>query len=546
MTSTIQALLGILGALGIMIVFLSSFLITNTLSALLNQHLSHIGIMKLVGARTFQVMIMYMTLVLIFGSIAVFITVPLGGVAAYALAMKIANEMNFSLQGYRVVPFAMVLQVIIAVGVPLTAGFFPVKSGSRITVLEAISGYRPSQAPGKESWMDRFFVRNRWIPRPFLISLRNTFRRKWRLALTLFTLTLGGAIFIAVFNVQASLDQYIKQIGNYFLADVNLSFERAYRINEIRQHAMMVPGVEHVEGWAFASGEITREDGTVIDNIQLMAPPADSNLIRPILIQGRWIYPDDRNAIAVNEAILTDLPDLRTGESLKLKISGSEEDWVVVGIFKFVGRDDKVGYITYDRLSAILGETNKAYTYRIVTREHARTYQEKLGKQIDKHFRDLGFEVSEVDTGLSTLEAAAEGLGILINFLLIMAALTALVGSIGLMGTMGMNVLERTREIGVMRAIGAVDGAIMKSVILEGLIIGMISWLIGALLSFPISAFLSDIISSAIFQTPMGLALTPNGFIIWLVLVIIFSALASVLPALKAARLTIREVLAYE
>ena len=55
-------------------------------------------------------------------------------------------------------------------------------------------------------------------------------------------------------------------------------------------------------------------------------------------------------------------------------------------------------------------------------------------------------------------------------------------GSIGLTGTMGMNVLERTREIGVMRSIGAVDRVVMKTVIIEGVVIGVISWLLGALL----------------------------------------------------------------
>jgi putative ABC transport system permease protein len=134
----------------------------------------------------------------------------------------------------------------------------------------------------------------------------------------------------------------------------------------------------------------------------------------------------------------------------------------------------------------------------------------------------------------------------LINFLLIMALLTALVGSIGLTGTMGMNVMERTREIGVMRAIGATDGQLMRTVMVEGMIIGLISWFLGAIFSFPITFLLSRIISLAIFNSPSQFVLNPMGFIIWLGLVLILSAIASVLPARSAARLTIREVLAYE
>ena len=127
-----------------------------------------------------------------------------------------------------------------------------------------------------------------------------------------------------------------------------------------------------------------------------------------------------------------------------------------------------------------------------------------------------------------------------------MALLTAFVGSIGLAGTMGMNVLERTREIGVMRAIGAVDRVVMQSVVTEGLIIGLITWVLAIGLSFPISSFLLQLIAEAMMGTSMTLIFTPLGIFIWLVTVIILSLVASILPARNAARLTIREVLSYE
>jgi putative ABC transport system permease protein len=194
----------------------------------------------------------------------------------------------------------------------------------------------------------------------------------------------------------------------------------------------------------------------------------------------------------------------------------------------------------------LLNLPKQAFSYRIVTDEHTLEYQKQMSATIDKYLRDRGYHVSETQAGLSTLETASESLAILINFLLIMALLTALVGSIGLTGTMGMNVMERTREIGVMRAIGATDGQLMRTVMVEGMIIGLISWFLGALFSFPITFLLSRIISLAIFNSPSQFVLNPMGFIIWLGLVLILSAIASVLPARSAARLTIREVLAYE
>jgi putative ABC transport system permease protein len=384
------------------------------------------------------------------------------------------------------------------------------------------------------------------IPRPLLISLRNTFRRKGRLALTLFTLTMGGAIFVAVFNVRVTLHDYIGQIGNYFLADVSLDFNQLYRLHEVELAASRVPGVVSVEGWAYASAEVLYPDGTTADNLTVLAPPVESKLVSPVLVAGHWLLPGDGRAITVSEGILSKFPDLKPGGTLHLKVNGKEADWLVVGIFKFVNQEGTIAYSTFDYISSLTHVTNQAFSYRIVTDQHDPAYQQMMADRIDAYFRLQGFHVNQARTGESTLKTASDSLDILVTFLLIMALLTALVGSIGLTGSMGMNVLERTREIGVMRSIGAVDREIMRTVIVEGLVIGGISWALGALLSFPITWLLSYIISSAIFQSQIAVHFTYTGFLIWLLVVLVLSAVASILPARNAARLTIREVLAYE
>jgi putative ABC transport system permease protein len=561
LASTIQAILGILLALGILILFLSSSLIANTLSALLNQHLRAIGVMKLVGGRRNQIFQMYIVLILIFSAIALAIAVPMGGQGAYALAEYIANKVNFQLLGYRIVPLAMLIQVVVGLAIPLLAGLVPVLNGSNITVLRAVSGdiqldekkrptdgIQPETKAGRRrtqinTWLSRHGIH---MPRPLLISLRNTFRRRGRLVLTLFTLTMGGAIFISVFNVRVTLHDFINQIGKYFLADVTLDFTNTYRLDEVKNTAMQVPGVVAVEGWAYASAEALDPNGNAADTITILAPPANSKLVSPIMEAGRWVQAGDRKAIVLSDGIHDKFPGLSPGQTIRLKVNGREDDWLVVGIFKFVDQQGTIGYSTYEYVSEITHTTNHSFTYRIVTDKHTPAYQQMMSDRLDMYFRDKGFHVNAARTGESTLKTASESLDILVTFLLIMAILTAAVGSMGLTGTMGMNVLERTREIGVMRSIGAVDAEIMRTVIVEGVVIGVISWLIGVILSFPITYLLSDIVSLAVFNSPIAVHFTWEGFGLWLLIVLILSAVASVLPARNAARLTIREVLAYE
>ena len=561
MASTVKAILGILLALGILILFLSSSLIANTLNALMNQHLRYIGVMKLVGARRRQVLQMYIVLILAFCIIALLIAVPLGGQGAYALSAFIAQKINFEILGYRIVFMALLIQIAVGLAIPLLAGIVPVINGSRITVVRALSGdnirEEGKKAPHiikKETSFERASLKASrllskkgiHIPRPLIISLRNTFRRKGRLALTLFTLTMAGAIFIAVFNVRVTLNDYVERIGHYFLADVTLDFDRTYRLNEVVSEAGRLPGVVAVEGWAFASAEMLYPDGTLADNMSILAPPGGSRMVAPILLAGRWIQPGDKRALAVSEGIYSKFPDIKPGQTLRVRINGKEEDWVLTGIFKFVPQRGTIAYGTYEYISSITHMNNRTFSYRIMLDKHDKAYQQSAGAKIDEYFREQGFHVSQVRTGNSSLKSASESLDILIIFLLIMALLTALVGSIGLTGTMGMNVLERTREIGVMRSIGAVDSVIMQTVIVEGMVIGVISWVLGAILSIPFTYLLSDIVSQAIFNSPISVLFTFSGFVIWLLVVLVLSAIASILPARNAARLTIREVLAYE
>jgi len=559
--STINAVLGILMALGVLIVFLSSSLIANTLSGLLNQHLRHIGVMKLIGGQNRIIFRMYLVLLLIFGALALVIAVPAGGQGAYSLAQFVADKMGFTLLGYRFVPLSLALQVAVGILVPLVAGFVPVIRGSRVTVQKALDGNGirsgvEGDPDGKESGsrFEQFQLkatraladRGIRVPRQLLISLRNTFRQRGRLILTLFTLTMGGAIFISVFNVRVTLFDYVQKIGNYFLADVTLDFERPYRLEEIKAYGYQDPRVVHVEGWTFASSEILYPDGSTAENISILAPPADSDLVYPMLVEGRWIQPGDERVIAISEGIYNYYPDLQIGDRIPLKFKGKQEQWQVAGVFKFIGLEGVIAYTPYDYISREQNLANRSFSYRFVTEKHDREYQNMMARELDAYFRDQGFHVQQATPGLSTLDSAAESLDILITFLLIMALLTATVGSMGLTGTMSMNVLERTREIGIMRSIGATDREIIRMVIVEGLLIGLISFGLAILLAVPFTYLLSSIVSNAVFATPIAVEFTYLGYVIWLGLVILLSSLASVLPARSAARLTIREVLAYE
>jgi putative ABC transport system permease protein len=539
-------IIGILGALGGLITILSSSLIVNTLNALLAQQLRQIGVMKLVGARSGQILGMYLILVISYGVIALIIAIPLGAIAGYGLAWFMAYLTSAVLAGFRVVPVAVIAQTLIAILIPLGAGFFPVNSGARTSVQAAISNYRPSDKSAKNNanrkpgWIS-------WISRPILLSFRNTFRKRGRLLLTIFTLTVAGGVFIAVFNVRDSLDIVVKNLLQHYLGDVTVEFTRPYRVENIQQTLLEVPGVEGVEGWTAAAGEIWDGKDHFVSRLSIVAPPQDTQLLNLKLVAGRWLLPNEEHAIVVSDSLYLTYPDLKPGDQLVIKLPGrNKESWTVVGVFPFLALfGDPMAYANYDFIAAENYQPNHATSYRIITHLHDAESNRELTERINTYLTGRNFSVQSVKSGTDMRQKATIAINVVIVFLLIMAILTAFVGSMGLTGAMSINVLERTREIGVMRTIGAVDRVIMQSVIIEGLVIGLITWVLAIGVSFPIGNLLLTIIGKTL-GTPMELIFTPLGILLWLAVVIVLSIFASIMPARNAAKLTINEVLAYE
>jgi putative ABC transport system permease protein len=547
MTDMIFALLGLLGALGILITILSASLIINTLNALLAQQLRQIGVMKLIGARSLQILGMYLGLIMNYSIIALVLAVPLSALAGYALANLAANLLGAVLMGFRIIPLAVMVQIVVAFTVPLGAGFFPVNKGAKTKVRRAISNYQARGGGVKQGFFTRSGYWVRWISRPILLSFRNTFRKKGRLFLTIFTLTIAGAIFIAVFNVRASMDNVMNQLYLHFMGDVTINFSKPYNTSKVTRDLLAVPGVTGVEGWGGASGAILDQDDEVVADLMIVAPPQDTQLLDLNIAAGRWLLLDEQKAMVISDAIYDDYPGLQPGDSLIVEIPGNrEEEWEVVGIYSFVSMfGDPMAYANFDYVADKVNLPNQASTFRIITEPTDQSMQ-SLIQNIDRQLDDQGYAVKSIEVGEVQRESVTSAVNLLIIFLLLMALLTAFVGSIGLMGTMSINVLERTREIGVMRTIGAVDAVVMQSVIIEGLVIGLITWFIGIGLSFPISSVLLDIVAQAISDSQFTLILTPLGVFVWLGVVVVLSIFASMMPARNAARLTINEVLAYE
>lgn len=541
-----QAMFLILGVLGWLTVILSGVLIVNTITALMSQQKRQIGIMKAIGGSGMQIFGMYVVLILFFGLGALAISVPLANNAANTIGDGMAAYLNFFPATYRGYTSTFIQQAIVALVVPLLAAIWPMYGTVRVTVREAFTDLgMGDSAKRKEKSVSRAAL---LIPRPMRLSLRNAFRRKARLMLTLFTLVLAGAIFISIYNLWGSFGQVIQDIQGYFLADINISFSRGYRFDKISAMAMSVPGVESVEGWLEYPGTLVLENKDEAGRqVAFFAPPSSSTLIDPIISKGRWLEPGDENAIVVDNQLVDIIPGLKIGDSLTIEIDGQETKWNIVGFYTIVGNGGvPLFYTNYEYLSRITNQSGMAYSLRVTTSGHDSVTQNNVNDQLLSIFKARGVQVANTQLGADFVRDQTSQTDVFIYFMLVMASMIAIVGGLGLMGTMSINVLERTREIGIMRAIGASNFDIQSIVIVEGMIIGLISWVISIFLSIPITNFLAFGVGTAMFQSPMPVVYGASGIFVWLIFTLVLAAIASSLPARRASKLTVKDTLAYE
>jgi len=553
MQSAINALIWLLAAMGALSLILGTFLLINTVSAILAQQVRQVGIMKAIGARQGQILQMYLTLVGLYGFLALFVALPVGAFAADAITRFIAGVFNFNSGGLEVPLQVILLEATISILVPLLAAVWPIWRGTGITVREAVSDYGISAVEAGnwiDRWVDSVLARLKKLPRPVLLSLRNTFRRKGRLVLTLLTLTLAGTVFMAVFSVRSSLYSTLDEAMDYFHYDVSFGFTQNYRASRVEQEVMQVPGVKAVEAWGFTSGRVLRDERKESEdeaskNVIIFALPVNSTMVKPKLVEGRWLIEGDESALVVNTEVIKDSPQLKVGGPAVIKAGTRKLVFTVVGVTQST-LTGPIVYAPYDWLTSAVQEAGRARSVQVVAQSADLQEQSALGRALEEHLKTHGLRVQDVHITWELKQRIRAQFDIITTFLLIMAILLAVVGALGLTGTMGINVLERTREIGVLRAIGASSLDIGKIFVIEALCIGLISWLAGLVLALPVAAILSYQVGVLFLQNPLTFSFSFLGVLIWLFLSLFLSVMASLLPAWKASRLSVKDVLSYE
>ncbi len=537
------AFLFLLGAFGLLSLVLGAVLTASMVHALLGEQVREIGIMKAIGASTRQVAGIALAQVAALALVSLAAGVPMGLALGRAYARFAAGILNADLT-HTPFPYPVLAAELVAgLAIPLLVAMVPVLQASRITVREALAG-GGAQTFGARR-LERALLRVHGVPRPLLLSLRTTLQKRGRLALTVGTLALGGAAFIAALDVAEGWNTAVERDFECRRYALSVQLTESQPITTLARVLRSVPGVARAEYWAGANPWLVDSAGIPVVQIPLAGLESGSTLLALPLREGRWLRPGDGNVLVVNQTVALRTPALHVGGQVRLRVRERTVAFTIVGIVRELA-PMPVLYAPRAAVLALSGEDGAlTRSARIVTRTGGEAVERATATRVEEALAREGLEVANLQRMTDARKGLLDHLVIIQSVLTTAASIVVVVGLFALISTLSLSVVQRTRELGVMRAIGATPRVLAGQVWAEALVIGALSALVANLLAVPLTYLLETATGNIFLKTPLAFHMGAIPSLTWVALVLALATLSSLYPAWRAARLTVREALAY-
>jgi putative ABC transport system permease protein len=536
--------------LAVVALIVSGFLIVNVINSIVVEQRRQIGVMKSLGATSGDTFFVYVGIAFVYGLLGVIPGVLLGIPAGYFFAQGLALQSQTIISEFTFSPIGLVVGVAMGLAIPVIAAIIPVFNGIRVSILEAMTDMGISANFGSSS-MDRLIGN---LPLPFNLrqAARNAYQKKFRLALTGITLTLASASFMGIFAVFSSLttlvttafDTYGYQVS--VIPNTATDFETAKTLIEGN-----IEGVRSVDPETSLAIEI---EGYTPPPVQA-GPPGlfavgvnteNPNILRLDLKEGQdWTENPDLGGVVLSSQLAADL-ERTVGEEITLIVGNNRQPFQIIGIAVFPGNTVWMDWHDLAMLGGVVDAEGQPYPNSFaVTLEN----QDLNGRQVNDIITQMNDAL--LANGVSSsfnnqvelvelINRIVSGVGIV---LAMAAFLIALVGAVGLLTTLSMSVFERQKEIGVMRSVGASSSVIATQFLAEGLLVGLVAWVIAAPLSYGISQVL---VGALPFGGDFEISYPPVALLVGLLGMIFIVTVASLLPSLAAARRTVSDILRYQ
>jgi putative ABC transport system permease protein len=549
------ALLLAVSSFGLFLVLLSGILTLNFIAALMAAQIRQIGIMKTLGGTRLQIARIYLFQAVLLGGIATTLALPLGIWGCHVLAKVLAALLNFDIADFSIPAWVFTVAAGAGIGVPVIACAVPLWRSVAMPVRRALASTGASAEAFGAGWIDRAVAGLGGAARPVLLAVRNSFRRRMRLLLTCATLTCAAMFFMAALNLRVSMIDTFDRLFGGQRYDLTLNLEQMDPIEKLDRALHGAAGVRASENWLSLDGWVARPGDDAEggpgnssgeergNHFTAIGMPPDSRLFVPVMTQGQSLQTGDPRSVVLNQTMAAQNPQLRVGDQVRLQIGSEAGLWRVAGICREPMQPPPTVFVSYYALpGAVAGKAN---IIQIALKDADRTSLERARQEIDPRLEGEGVRASGGRSKAEFRAAVDQHVLMIYVFLVLASCIIGGVGGLGLLTTMSINILERRREIGILRAIGASPTMISAIVIGEAITIACLAWGAAVLMAYPLGKLLAGMVGGMM-NSPFYPSMSPIGIALALVASVFVASIASLTSAVSAVRITAREALAYE
>jgi putative ABC transport system permease protein len=540
--SAIEDTMSALTLLAIVAMVVAGFLVFTVINTLVMQQVRQIGIMKSLGATRWDTFKIYIGIALVYGALGVIPGVLLGIPAGYEVAKVFAGQINVWFNTFTLSAVGILAGVVMGLGIPVLAAIVPVYLGTRVTILDALTDLGISGRYGSGP-LARLIKR---LPVPVVVrqALANVSQKKGRLALTTFTLMLAAGGFMGVTAVFLDLDKVVNDMFETYNYELVITPERPQDHEPITRLVSSMDGIDRVYpsySWdAFVP--LTSEPGTEYTHLWVIGLDTSTDSMKLHLSEGTaWQDDPAREGVVLTKPRAQELGK-QAGDPITLTYEERSLETQVVGIDTNPEED---AYMAWQPLYRLIYPSSEPAPGELWVRLDDRTVS---AGDVDKVIGDVRDTLlrNGISAGFFNQVGQEEEISALILAMSLIfniaSVVMALVAGIGLLTMLSISVFERQREIGVMRSVGASSGTIAAQFLVEGLVVGVIGWLVAIPVSYVLSQGFQEVIPWEAFE----FSYPPEIILVGLIGTLALATLASLWPALAAARKRVSDILRYQ
>ena len=459
-------------------------LISNTMTTLVAEQTGEIGIMRAIGARRRQVALVYLRTAVVLGTLGALVGIVLGVLLANLLAGYFGSLYWAVDVGFGVDTTVLVASLAVGVLAPALVALPAIRRGVRVDLREALES--TGSAVGGQDAGDRLLRRARFLPRTVQIGLRGVGRRRRRSLATVLIVALAVANLLAVLALAAAATETSRASWVNHLEDIRLwTSGRTLFDEEALRTIEATPGVARAQPALVSDAELSGEEAF------LWGVPREP-LFRYQLSDGRWLSAAEERAhepVAVIERNLAQFTGVGVGDTILVTTAAGPARFRIVGTATNQQEDGTVLYVPLATLRSVLGQPTGVSTYWIKTTSPDEALIDRTTTALDDRLTALGYDVgTEISYVMERDEIEANRtitttIGVL-GFVIVAMSM------VGLANAITMSIIERTREIGILRCVGARARDVRRIFASEGVTLALAGWVLGVPLGYALTRLL--------------------------------------------------------